>query len=171
MVKYVDRLWKLERCGYVQERTSASMLFIKMRRNGCSEFNLEEISPILYEHFFPLLILLCILMNSFSCQTYIRNLRKCQQDRSLSECRWLGWKELLRISTHWKPYILAHYHKPSTIWTKFKACWSPKNNEIILSIIERTWDKIWKLFLWSYAENLVALETWLWTLKFSLYLC
>ena len=43
-----------------QERTSTSVLVIKMRRNGCSERDLEEISPILYEHFFPLLILLCV---------------------------------------------------------------------------------------------------------------
>ena len=77
----------------VQERTSTSMCFIKMRRNGCSEFNLEEISPILYEHFFPLLILLCILMDSLSCQTYIRNLRKCleltsaKSDKFKSKCQ------------------------------------------------------------------------------------
>ena len=40
-----------------QERTSTSMLVIKMRRNGCSERDLEEISPVLYEHFYPLLLL------------------------------------------------------------------------------------------------------------------
>ena len=40
-----------------QERTSTSMLVIKMRRNGCSKRDLEEISPVLYEHFYPLLLL------------------------------------------------------------------------------------------------------------------
>ena len=40
-----------------QERTSTSMLVIKMRRNGCSERDLEEISPVLYEHFYPLPLL------------------------------------------------------------------------------------------------------------------